>query len=255
MNFLFLGGQMSKEELYKKFAKYYDKIYSKKDYIGECQFIEWAVAQHKTSAGKKLLDVACGTGAHADLLKKNFSILGVDISSDMLDIAREKVPDVEFKEGDMKKLDLKGKFDVITCLFSAMNYNTSLKEYERTLKNFYEHLHPGGVLIFDLGINHENWMEGMISVDTVVEDNLKLARICQSHLEGNIFNADFVFLVKENEKLDFDIDRHIIGVFKTSEIFELMKKVGFYVAVYGEFTRKKWEKGSMERPVFVGLKQ
>jgi len=124
-----------------------------------------------------------------------------------------------------------------------------------TLKNFYEHLHPGGVLIFDLGINQENWMEGMISVDTVVEDNLKLARICQSHLEGNIFNADFVFLVKENEKLDFDIDRHIIGVFKTSEIFELMKKVEFYVAVYGEFTHKKWEKGSMERPVFVGLKQ
>lgn len=245
---------MSNQDLYKKFAKYYDKIYSKKDYEGECEFIKWAVSHHKTSPGDKLLDVACGTGLHAALLKDNYSITGIDLSSNMLDIARKKVPDVKFEIGDMKKLNLKEKFDIITCLFSSMNYNTSLEEYEATLKNFYSHLYSGGVLIFDLGINQDNWMEGMISVDTVAEDNLKLARICQSHLEGNIFNANFVFLVKENNQLDFDIDSHVIGVFKTNEILELMKKVGFEVELYGEFTINKWEEGSMERPVFVGLK-
>lgn len=245
---------MSHQNLYKKFAKYYDKIYSKKDYKRECEFIKWAVSHHKTSPGDKLLDVACGTGAHASLLKNNYSITGIDLSSNMLDIARKKVSDVKFETGDMKKLNLEDKFDIITCLFSAMNYNTTLKEYETTLKNFYNYLYHGGVLIFDLGINKDNWLEGMISVDTVAEDNLKLARICQSHLEGNIFNASFVFLVKENNQLDFDIDHHVIGVFKICEIFELMKKVGFEVKIYREFTSKQWEEESMERPVFVGLK-
>ncbi|MGC9517066.1 MAG: class I SAM-dependent DNA methyltransferase [Methanomicrobiales archaeon] len=245
---------MSKEDLYKKFARYYDKIYSKKDYVGECKFIEWALRKHKASAGNNLLDIACGTGSHANILKRNFSILGVDINEEMLKIAGKKVPEAEFILGNMKELNLDKKFDVITCLFSAMNYNLDLEEFEATLNNFYQHLNKDGVLIFDLGINQENWIEGMVSVDTVVENDLKLARICQSHLEGSIFNANFVFLIKEEDKFDFDIDSHVIGVFKTIAILELMENVGYDVFIYGDFTPNKWVPNSMERPVFVGIK-
>ena len=45
---------MAKEQLYKKFAKYYDKIYSKKDYKKEVEFIEWAIKKHKKSKGRIL---------------------------------------------------------------------------------------------------------------------------------------------------------------------------------------------------------
>ena len=56
---------MTQEQLYKKFAKYYDLIYEKIDLDEETEFIKWAVTQHKTSPGNKLLDMACGTGRHA----------------------------------------------------------------------------------------------------------------------------------------------------------------------------------------------
>ena len=94
----------------------------------------------------------------------------------MLKIFREKLPDNNFIQGDMKELSLNEKFDVLICMFSAMDYNTTIEEFKGTLENFYTHLNEGGVLIFDYGINQENWIEGLVSVDTVVDDNLKLAR-------------------------------------------------------------------------------
>ena len=245
---------MTEEQLYKKYAQYYDRIYEKISQQKECDFIKWAVRKHKTSAGIGLLDVACGTGRHAEILKDNFEVQGVDINPEMLKIAREKLPDQKFSTGDMKTLDLDQEFDVVICMFSAMNYNTSLKELEKTLKNFHNHLKPGGVLIFDYGINKENWIEGLVSVDTVVDNNLKLARICQSRLEDGIFNADFVFLIKEDGKLNFDIDQHKLGVFGVNEMNNSMNEIGFNTFIYSEFTEKEWNILSGERPIFLGVK-
>ena len=245
---------MTEEKLYKKFARYYDLIYAEIDHQKESDFIKCSVAKHKTSPGHDLLDMACGTGRHTALLKNDFKIWGVDINPEMLKIAREKVSDVDFITGDMKNLDLKQRFDVVICMFSAMNYNTTLSELKHTLKNFYDHLKPGGVLIFDLGLNKENWIEGLVSVDTVVDKRLKLARICQSHLEDGIFNSSFVFLLKENGKLDFDIDQHKLGVFGLEDVAGLMESTGFSYHIYADFTHEEWDVRSGDRPVFVGVK-
>lgn len=245
---------MTKQQLYRKYAHYYDLIYEKMDLEKESDFIKWAVLKHKTSTGNELLDMACGTGRHSAMLKDSFEILGADINQDMLKIAREKLSDVEFIEADMKDLDLKREFDVIICMFSAMNYNHTREEFEKTIENFYNHLHAGGVLIFDLGINQENWIEGLVSVDTVVNDEVKLARICQSHLENGIFNANFVFLVKENGKLDFDIDQHKLGVFHIEEVINSLIKIGFQNFIYSDFNKDEWNILSGERPIFVAVK-
>jgi ubiquinone/menaquinone biosynthesis C-methylase UbiE len=246
---------LGEKELYKKFAGYYDRIYENVDYRKEAEFIKWAIETHKECEGKKLLDVACGTGTHASILAQDFQILGVDISKEMLNIAREKVPDVSFIPGDMKELDLGETFDAVICMFSAIHYNTTYSELENTLQNFYNHLKEGGVVIFDFGLNKDNWIEGLVSVDTVVEENLKLARICQSHLEGTLFDANFVFLVKENGKLDFDIDQHKLGVFEIEKTIGIMQKIGFETSIYADFSKKGWDIMAGERPVFVGVKK
>ncbi len=245
---------MSKEQLYGKYAKYYDKIYEKFDLEKESDFIKRVADKHKSSEGYLLLDVACGTGRHVEFLKNYYNILGVDISPEMLRIAESKFPEVEFILGDMKKLDIEEKFDVVLCMFSAVNYNTTIEELKTTITSFYNHLKNGGILIFDLGINLENWIEGLVSVDTVVDENFKLARICQSHLDDGIFNADFVFLIKENDKLDFDIDQHELGVFGIEDVVELMDDVGFENHIYADFTFEEWDSRSGDRPVFVGVK-
>jgi len=240
---------MADKQLYKKFSVYYDKIYENVDYAGESEFINWAVNQHKTSLGIKLADIACGTGSHAKFLKKNFNVTGVDINEDMLKIARKKVPEADFILGNMKDLELENKFDVVICIFSAIHYNINYKELKDTLTNFYNYLEEGGILIYDLSFNTENWIEGLVSVDTVVEEQLKIARICQSQLTNGIFNAKFVFLVKDNGEFDFDIDEHKLGVFEIDEVSKLMEKIGFKTFMYGDFTSEKCQSGKGERPI------
>ncbi len=58
----------------------------------------------------------------------------------MLKIAREKVPESNFISGNMKKLEIEFKFDVVICIFSAIHYNTDYIELENTLTNFYNQL-------------------------------------------------------------------------------------------------------------------
>jgi hypothetical protein len=99
----------------------------------------------------------------------------------------------------------------------------------------------GGILIYDLSFNTDNWIEGIVSVDTVVEEN-------------GIFNANFVFLVKNNDKFDFDIDEHKLGVFEIDKVNKIMEKVGFKTYIYGDFTFEIWKRGECERPVYVGIK-
>jgi len=245
---------MSEEQLYRNFAEY-DKIYQHVDYSGETEFIRWAVKKHKTSSDNKLMDVACGTGSHAKDLIDNFQVTGVDINPKMLKIAQKKVPEAMFILGDMKNLDLKSNFDIVTCIFSAIHYNRNSQELESTLTNFYNHLKTGGILIFDLSLNRENWIEGLVSVDTVVEEDLKIARICQSKLNNGIFNANFIFLVKDKGEFDFDIDEHELGIFKMENVINLMNKIGFETNIYADFTSEKWEMDKCQRPIFVGLKK
>ena len=72
---------MPKEQLYKKYAKFYDKVYSKKKYDEEVTFIKSMISNFKVK-GKNLLDMACGKGTHAKKISdKGFKITGGDLYS------------------------------------------------------------------------------------------------------------------------------------------------------------------------------
>ncbi len=247
---------MSDEILYKKYAKYYDKVYHNKDYGKEVEFIRWAVKKYKRNRGNRLLDIACGTGGHAALLKNEFIITGVDLNPAMLKLARKKVAGVKFKKGNMKTLSLQEDFDIITCMFTSMAYNQNYTELEDTLMIFSNHLNPGGVLIFDLGIHQDHWLGGSVWVDTYSDETLQLARISQSPLEpkNGLFHGKMVFLVKDKGKLDFEIDEHTLGVFEAEKIKELMTRLGFKTFIYDGATKKIWNKRMKCAVVFVGVK-
>ena len=67
--------------------------------------------------GEKVLDVACGTGVLiGDYLARNVaSVTGVDISPEMIRLAREKFSDprVRFLCGDVESIDLPSDFDAV----------------------------------------------------------------------------------------------------------------------------------------------
>lgn len=73
------------------------------------------------SAGDRVLDIACGTGIVARVAKERLGdagyIVGIDISSDMLAVARAVAPCIDWREGNANALPLCDgeQFDVVVC--------------------------------------------------------------------------------------------------------------------------------------------
>ncbi|HEY7765529.1 MAG TPA: methyltransferase domain-containing protein [Aestuariivirgaceae bacterium] len=73
------------------------------------------------SAGDRILDIACGTGIVARVARQRLgdagSVVGIDISSDMLAVARAIEPGIDWREGNAAALPLKEKeqFDIVVC--------------------------------------------------------------------------------------------------------------------------------------------
>jgi ubiquinone/menaquinone biosynthesis C-methylase UbiE len=245
---------MSESSLYKSYAKYYDKIYSNKDYESEMAFVKWAIKKHKTSKGNELLDVACGTGNNTKFLVDDFTATGLDISSDMLKIANPKVPKAKFIKGDMKTMALKERFDVIICMFASIAYNLNYDELESTMKIFYKHLKKGGIVFFDLHIHEDYFLGDRTWVNTYVDDDLKIARIAQSPQKKDILDLNMILMIKDHGKIDFDIDHHQIALFDVAKVKKVLKNVGFEVTVYAGFEPKLWSKKTETPAMFVGVK-
>jgi len=91
-----------------------------------------------------VLDAACGTGRHtAHLVKKGHEVLGVDGNEAMLEKAKEKVPEAEFKVGDLTKLPADdASYGAITCGLAfghVPDLGPAANELARVLK-------PGGTV-------------------------------------------------------------------------------------------------------------
>jgi ubiquinone/menaquinone biosynthesis C-methylase UbiE len=91
------------------------------------------------------LDAACGTGRHAEHLQAlGHRVTGVDATEAMLAVAREKVPDADFRLGRLEALPLEDKsVDLVTCALAL----THVDELEPVMHEFARVLRPGGHVI------------------------------------------------------------------------------------------------------------
>ena len=82
--------------MFSKSAEYYDKIYASidKDYAAEVSKLQTFIQNHKKTPGNSLLDVACGTGIHAEFLSKYYQVQGLDLDRKMLAVAKRKHPEI-----------------------------------------------------------------------------------------------------------------------------------------------------------------
>jgi ubiquinone/menaquinone biosynthesis C-methylase UbiE len=238
-----------KQLLYRELAKYYDLIYSFKDYRKEVARIRALISKYKKSEGRDLLDVACGTGHHLEYLKDEFSCMGVDISNEILNVARTNVEGVAFRQADMTTLNLGRKFDVITCLFSSIGYLKTYNNLRKTMQNFSKHLKKGGVVLVEPWFTKSTFIPGYPGMETYDSKEVKIARLNVSELRGNLSVMDMNYLIAEKNKgVKHFVDRHELGLFEIDETLAIMKKTGLLA--------KFLKRGLMrDRGLFVGVKQ
>jgi SAM-dependent methyltransferase len=121
--------------------KFYETEYYAKD-IGKGS-LPWhmkVIAQRLGNLdGKKVLDVACGSGDWlADLAGRGAEVAGIDISSRALGACRARLPDADIREGVAESLPfVDGYFDLVTCLGSLEHFldqPKALQEMRRVAK-------------------------------------------------------------------------------------------------------------------------
>ncbi len=232
--------------MYTKSARFYDAVYAWKDYAGESEQLHTLIQQYKQSPEVKLLDVACGTGGHIPYLRFHYQIQGLDLDENMLAIARERFPDIEFHREDMTDFDLGQTFDVVTCLFSAIGYVMTEVRLRRAVQNMANHLAPGGVLIIEPWLSPQEWKPGSLHGLNVEAPDLRISRMNINEVDGNISIVDFHYMVGTPDRIHYFIERHELGLFTTETYLDAFQKAGLDVIHDPE--------GLMGRGLFIGVK-
>jgi SAM-dependent methyltransferase len=184
---------------YDAFAPFYDVLTKDADY-------DWwwsallPLAEAAGVTGRRVLDVACGTGKSLEpLLAAGWSGVGVDASSGMLELARAKLgQEVPLLEHDMRDLPALGEFDLICALNDSINYLLDEQELIDTFRGFRRNLAPGGVVVFDVNTigmyrNYEVLVQQEPGRVLVVEGNGR-----PDFEQGALMRADFTVLEQRN---------------------------------------------------------
>jgi len=148
---------------YEKLDRFYDTAMG--DRTEMASYIRRLVRRHKPQA-KTLLELACGTGAILHVLGKSYDVVGLDLSPQMLSLARKKLPHVRFYRKDMVSFDLGKKFDVIICVFDSINHVLKFADWTKIFRNAARHLEKDGLFLFD--INTEAKLQRLINAPTRV---------------------------------------------------------------------------------------
>jgi SAM-dependent methyltransferase len=145
-------------KIFENYAHYYDLLYQDKDYVGEVNFILKMLRFHAQNASE-ILELGCGTGAHAVLLaKQGYKIQGIDFSEEMIQRANHRLQQlpseiingVRFTLGDIQNTRLNQKYDIALSLFHVFSYQINNNDLLTALATVKEHLQPGGIFIFDV---------------------------------------------------------------------------------------------------------
>lgn len=140
--------------MYNDFARFYVRGDWPR-YSAQMARILPSVLEHFGLWPAKILDLACGEGTFAiAMAKRGLRVTGVDLSPDMLAIARERSAkegiEVNFIQQDMRSLMLRGRFDLVTCWFDSLNYLLEIDDLAQTFTGVSRVLDKNGVFIFDV---------------------------------------------------------------------------------------------------------
>jgi ubiquinone/menaquinone biosynthesis C-methylase UbiE len=238
---------MANDKGYSLSATVYDLIYEWKDYAREANLLRWIIAANKKSAGKALLDVACGTGKHLAELKRDYTVEGMDLSEDLLAVAKQRLPEAPLHHGDMTNFSLGKQFDVITCLFSAIGHVLTVENLNKTLRCMSAHTLQGGVVIVESWFTPEQYHPGTAHASFVNKPEIKIARMNVSEQRGNVSVFDMHHLVADASGVRHFVEHLELAMFARDEYVNAFDQAGLDVTID--------ETGLMGRVLYIGVKR
>lgn len=139
--------------LYEIIGRFYDDVMG--DQEESAARVRDLIEKYNPGA-ESVLELACGTGSFLYHLSKHYrTTAGLDLSSIMLSIARNKIPEIPLYQCDMTDFHFYDRFDAVICMNDSVNHLIDFTDWEKMFSNVYKHLNPGGVFIFDINTIHK----------------------------------------------------------------------------------------------------
>lgn len=160
------------------FGKDYLDIYAHRDAVEGRDEARAIVDLLGLTEGRRVLDVACGTGRHSLALESTgVDVTGVDLSLDLLQAGR-RVLDGDnhlFVRGDMRALPFRASFDAVVSLFTSFGYFPTEAEDRIVLEEIHTALRPGGVFLLDF-LNQEKVVRELVPHSEESRGNLHITQ-------------------------------------------------------------------------------
>lgn len=100
--------------------------------------------------GSRVLDAGCGNGIPYTkyLVESGFNVLGVDITSKMVELASKNVPGATIRQGSLLELDFEGYFQGVACSYVMLQLLP--RDFKRAAERLTRALQDGGLFYLSL---------------------------------------------------------------------------------------------------------
>lgn len=230
--------------IYDIIAPIYDAVNSDIDYPAWADFIERIVEKESKIRPELVLDLGCGTGKMTlELARRGYDMTGVDISTEMLDIARNEAEaanlgkDILWLCQDIREFELYGTVDLTVCCLDTINHLTTPGDVERCFSLVHNYLVPLGLFIFD--INGKKKFEDTYGQQVYVMDEEDSFCVWQNQYNSKSHLCDFLITVfAQNEDGSYERYDEIQTerMYTIRSITKKLKDTGFeLVGTYSDF--------------------
>jgi|ERR1700690_68056 len=234
-------------------AKLYDFVVP--DWKGEVDFYRELMAHSSLVKNHGVLEIACGTGRITlRLAKDGINITGLDLSPEMLEVARQKsvsMANINWVLGDMRTFDIGKKFGCVIMPGHSFLFMATPDDQVRCLEQIKKHLVNDGMVILHLDNQDISWHADLIGKR---ERANEVGGILTHPATGERFRSSSTWSYEpstqtatcENKWEQLDASGNIIETWNREpmrfhcifrfETEHLLRRVGFCIeAVYGDF--------------------
>ena len=243
---------------YSQFAFVYDRLMNDVDYKGRTAYL-LKLFKKFGKVPSLLLDVACGTGGFSNQFAlKGIEVIGIDMSEEMLLVARENSEELEtdvlFLCQKAEEIDLYGTVDGAICCMDSVNHITDIKKLKKAFEKVALFLEEGCLFIFDVNSVYKH--EHVLADNTFVIEEEDVFCVWQNEYnkEKLITDISLDFFVDNSNGYDRYSEDFSERAYTEDELEMLLANSGFKIeAVYGDMTEKEPD-NECQRLIYVARK-
>lgn len=227
---------------YQRFAYLYDTLMEDVPYDEWVEWVRNLTGKYDVN-GKKMMDLACGTGElSVRFAKAGFHVTGIDLSEDMLAVAQTKADrnglSIPFYHQDMTELNGLGEFDLIGIFCDSLNYLQEIGDVQQTFSRVFEHLKPGGLFLFDV---HSIYKMDVIFQEgpfTYNDEEISYIWNCFPGEVPHSVEHELTFFVLDESTGQYDRveEYHDQRTYEISQYIKLLQEAGFeFLETFADF--------------------